>query len=147
LPATAITMGANVRNAIVLYISAALVFLPMDAVWLGLVARRFYVAEIGPLLLERPNWGVALVFYLLYLVGLVIFAMMPALATGSWRTALLYGALFGFFAYATYDLTNLATIRGFTVRVAMVDLAWGTVLSATAASVGFLIARNWLKLS
>jgi uncharacterized membrane protein len=135
------------RNAIVLYLSAALVFLPLDALWLGLVARNFYKAEIGPLLLERPNWGVALLFYLLYLAGLVIFAVMPALATGSWRTALLYGALFGFFAYATYDLTNLATLRGFTWRVALVDLAWGTAASAATAALGFLIARYWLKLA
>jgi uncharacterized membrane protein len=133
------------RNAVILYLSAAAIFLPLDAIWLGLVARRFYMAEIGPLLLDRPNWGVALGFYLLYLVGLVIFAMLPALASGSWRTALVYGALFGLFAYATYDLTNLSTLRGFTWRIALVDIAWGTAASGAAASLGFLIARGWLE--
>lgn len=124
------------------YLAVVLVFLPLDALWLGLVARRFYTEQLGPLLLDQPRWGIALAFYLLYVVGLVIFAVAPGIAEGSWVRAAVLGALFGLFAYATYDLTNLATMKGFPVRVAAVDIVWGMVISGVSAGLGAWIAMR-----
>jgi uncharacterized membrane protein len=123
---------------IVHYLAAAAVFFPLDMLWLGVVAKGFYRANLGPLLLERPNWAVAAGFYLVYVAGLVIFAMARA---ADWREAAFSGALFGFFAYATYDLTNLATLKGFPAKLAMTDIAWGTFLSGVSAGGGIWIAR------
>jgi uncharacterized membrane protein len=120
------------------YLAAAAVFFPLDMLWLGVVAKGFYQANLGPLLLERPNWAVAAGFYAVYVAGLVIFAMTRA---ADWREAAFYGALFGFFAYATYDLTNLATLKGFPARVALTDIAWGAFLSGVSAGGGLLLAR------
>lgn len=135
------------KRYIVLYVCAALVFFPLDLLWLGVVARNFYRSRLGQLLLDQPRWGVALLFYAFYIVGVVVFAMAPALASGSWRTAALYGALFGCLAYATYDLTNLATLRGYPASLALVDIVWGTVLTALAAALGLVIARSVADLS
>ena len=115
----------SVKQAIVLYGCALVVMLPLDLLWLGVVAPPLLQSQLGPLLLDRPALLPAVAFYLLYGVGIVIFAMAPAVADNAPGTALLYGALFGLFAYATYDLTNLATLRGFPPAVAMVDLALG----------------------
>jgi uncharacterized membrane protein len=128
------------KRSAFLYLSAAIVFLPLDMAWLTLVARDFYKSRLGDFLLEQPRWAAAIGFYLIYLAGVVVFAMLPAVAQGSWRTALLYGALFGFVAYATYDLTNLATARGFSTAVALVDIMWGTVLTAATATLGYWLA-------
>jgi uncharacterized membrane protein len=129
------------RQALIAYGCAALVMLPLDIAWLGTVGRTFYKQQLGSLLLERPAWGAAVAFYLIYVVGVVIFAIAPALRDGAWTTALLFGALFGFFAYATYDLSNLATLRGFTPAVALLDIAWGTVLTALTAAGGYALMR------
>lgn len=127
---------------LIAYVATAVVFFALDFVWLGTVANRFYRGQLGPLMAEQVNIPVAAAFYALYVVGLVIFSVAPALATGSWKTALLYGALFGFFAYATYDLTNLATLRDWPPMLSVVDLIWGTALSGTAATLGYLITRK-----
>ena len=87
---------------------------------------------------ENPNMTAAVVFYLLYIAGILVFAVRPALANGDWRTAALFGALFGFFAYATYDLTNFATLKVWTLRVTLLDIAWGTFLTGTVATAGAL---------
>ncbi|GAB4532579.1 MAG: DUF2177 family protein [Roseibium sp.] len=123
------------------YVTTAVVFLAIDYVWLSQVATRFYFDRIGHLLMDKPNLGVAALFYLFYVVGLVIFAVAPALKSGSFGHAVVYGALFGFFTYATYDVTNLATLRNWPVIVAVVDVAWGTVLSAVAAAAGYNLTR------
>lgn len=123
------------------YAAAAAVFLVADGFWLGLVAKSFYRNAIGPMMAEQVNVAAAAVFYLLYIVGIVVFAVSPAFETGSWRTALVFGALFGLFAYATYDLTNLATLRDWPLRFAVVDLAWGTFVTALAAVAGYSAAR------
>jgi uncharacterized membrane protein len=137
-------MRHPVKTFLTLYLCALVVFLACDAVWLGVVARRFYMDEIGSLLLDPPNWPVAGAFYLLYLVGVVVFAMLPGLETGSLATALWRGALLGLVAYGTYDLTNLSTLKGFTARIALVDMAWGTVLTGVVAAFGLWLARRWL---
>lgn len=129
------------KTYLIAYIATAAVFLAVDALWLGVVARDFYRGQLGDLMSPNPSLGVAAAFYLLYVVGLVYFAVAPALASGQWTTALVSGALFGFFAYATYDLTNLAILRGYTSTLAMVDLAWGTALSGFSATCGYLVTR------
>lgn len=123
------------------YGGALAVLVVMDAVWLGFVATDFYRDRIGHLMAAQPRFGVAAAFYLLYLVGVVIFAVRPALAAGSATRALVLGGGFGFFAYMTYDLTNLATLRDWPVMVAVVDMTWGTVLSAASAWGGYRAAR------
>ncbi len=123
------------------YLGAAGTFLIVDLLWLGLVARTFYREKIGSLMLEDINLPPAIIFYALYVAGIVIFAVSPALHTGSWRTALVFGALFGLIAYSTYDLTNLATLRNWSVTMAIVDIAWGSILTGVSATAGFMITR------
>lgn len=127
------------RTYIVAYISTAVVFFALDFFWLGYVARDFYRSQLGALMREPPLLSVAAAFYAVYVVGVVVFAVVPALSGGSWRTALLLGALLGFCAYATYDLTNVATVKDWPVALAVADLSWGTVLTAVAAVAGYLI--------
>lgn len=124
-----------------LYLATTIVFFAIDMVWLGFVASSFYKSQIGSLLKDSPDWGAAILFYLLFLVGLLIFVVYPAIESGSWTHALIYGALFGFFTYATYDLTNLATLKDWPLLVSIVDMAWGTVLSASVATASFFISK------
>jgi len=123
------------------YAATAAVFLAADAVWLGLVAKGFYARQLGSLLREQPDFAVAAVFYLIYAGAVVLFAVMPGLQAGSWRLALGYGAALGFIAYGTYDMTNLATLKGWPVTVALVDLAWGTAITAICALAGYFAGR------
>ena len=123
------------------YVATAIAFCGLDFIWLGWVAKGYYQAQIGPLLLDKPNLPVAGAFYALYIVGVLIFAVLPALEAGSLSKALLYGALFGLFAYATYDLTNLATLKGWSSGIALLDLAWGAVVTGASATVGYLVTR------
>lgn len=123
------------------YGASAVVFLGLDFVWLTLASSRFYRPQLGELLSTKPNLSVAAVFYLVYVVGVVVFAVMPAYGARSWFTATALGALLGFVAYGTYDFTNLATIKGWTTLVSVVDLAWGTVLTAIAATAGYAALR------
>ena len=109
------------------------VFFVIDIVWLGLIARGFYRDQLGDLLREQTNWPAAIVFYLIFLVGLVVFVIQPAVDAGSWTEALWRGALFGFIAYATYDLTNLAVVRDWPLTMTVVDIAWGAVLAASVS--------------
>lgn len=126
---------------IIAYFATMVIFFAIDFIWLGTVAKSFYQGQIGPLLLDHFRVGVAVGFYVVYLAGVIFFAVNPALKAQSVSTALLYGALFGFFCYATYDFTNLATLKGYTVTVALVDLVWGTILTGTSAALG-----TWLTL-
>lgn len=126
---------------ILAYFAALAVLAVLDFVWLGLIAKSFIQSQIGPLLLERPNWTAAAVFYLLYIAGILVFAVVPALDAGSWQRALGLGALFGFFAYATYDFTNLATLKGWTIPLVAVDVGWGAFVTAAAAVAGYAAAR------
>ena len=123
------------------YLIAAIVFFAIDLVWILGIARGFYAANIGDLLLERPRLGAAAVFYAGYVAGIVYFAVAPALAEGSLTKALLNGALLGLIAYATYDMTNYATMKGFPLQVALADMAWGAALTAVSAGAGYLGTR------
>lgn len=124
------------------YVIAALLFLMIDSIWLGVVARGFYQSHFGSLLLERPRIGVAAVFYALYVVGLLYFALVPGLNAGSLSVAVFRSALFGFFCYLTYDASNLATLKGYSASVAVADVIWGTVLTAIVGGATFLIVRG-----
>jgi uncharacterized membrane protein len=123
--------------------ATAIGFLALDSTWLSLAASRLYRPRLGSLLLERFNAAPAGVFYLIYLVGILVFAVAPALATGRSTTALLRGAMLGLVAYSTYDLTNQATLRGWSTTVTIADLCWGSFVTATAATIGFTVAR-WM---
>jgi len=125
-----------------LYSIAIVVFFAIDMVWLGLVAKNFYSQQIGFLMKSNVNWAAALIFYFLFVVGLVLFVISPAVEKQSWVYALTFGALFGLITYATYDLTNLATIRDWPLLVTVVDLIWGTVLAASVSVISFFIATK-----
>jgi uncharacterized membrane protein len=125
------------------YLISVPVFFAIDMLWLGLVAQKFYQSQIG-YLLGPVNWPVAIAFYLIFLVGLLIFVIAPAIESRSMMHAIVFGALFGFFTYATYDLTNWATIRDWPMLVSLVDMVWGTVLSASVATVTYWIATTFL---
>jgi uncharacterized membrane protein len=132
-----------IRTVAVAWLGALVPFLAIDLLWIGVIARDFYRGQLGPLMLDQPRLGVAFLFYALYCLGLVIFAVLPGLRAESLVHAALLGAAFGFFAYATYDLTNLATLKGFPVKMAVVDIAWGTLLGGVVAAASFLVARKF----
>ncbi len=117
----------------------------LDFLWLGFVAKKLYYDEMGKLLLEKPNMGAALIFYAVYVVGVVLFVVTPALEKGSLGYAALYGALFGFVAYATYDLTNLAVLKGYSTKIAIIDMAWGAALTATVATVTVFVIQRFFS--
>jgi len=124
------------------YAVALLVMIVGDALWLSYFARAMFRPTLGTMLLDDPRWLAAALFYLLYAAGIVWFAVTPALRSGSWSSAALSGALVGFLAYMTYDLTNLATIKAWTVQLALVDMAWGTLLTAIAATASYFAAAR-----
>lgn len=127
---------------VISYVAALAVFVAIDMVWLGTMAGRLYKPILGDILAPQFNMAAAAVFYLIYPIGLVIFAINPALKAGAVSTALLYGALFGFFTYATYDLTNQVTLRNWSSLLTVVDIAWGSFLGAvTAASAFWIVSR------
>lgn len=130
---------------IVRFVIAGVVMGVLDAFWLSVVANKFYKSQIGQLLLDKPNMVAAVAFYVVYLIGVVIFVINPALEKGPWLYALGYGALFGLVAYATYDLTNLATLKDWPVKLVIIDLLWGMALTATVAAVTYGVVRTWLS--
>ncbi len=119
------------------------VFFALDFTWLAIATGRVYQPYLGSLLAEKPNLGVAAVFYLLYVVGIVALAVVPGVRDGNIAGALWRGALFGLLAYATYDLTNLSTIQGWPWQVSAIDMVWGTTLNTLVAAAGFYAAR-WI---
>lgn len=129
---------------ILLWIAAAVIFLAIDLVWLGWLGRGIYQAEIGPLLRQPFNIPAAVAFYLLYITGLMVVVVWPAFQAQSVSQALLRGALLGLIAYGTYDLTNLAVMKGFTTKIAIIDMIWGTVLTGTVAALTVLIGTRFL---
>jgi uncharacterized membrane protein len=126
-----------------LYFVTLIAFLTVDMVWLGLVARTFYRKYIGFIMAPSPNWLAAILFYLLFVVGVLVLAVLPGLEANSLKTTLVRGALFGLIAYATYDLTNLATLKDWPVIVTVVDMIWGTVVSVVVSYAGYM-AGKWL---
>ena len=131
------------KSILIAYGSTLAAFLGCDMVWLGIMASRFYRPLLGDMALAVPRLSPAVVFYAIYPVGLLIFCVLPALNAKSPQSALLNGALFGFFTYATYDLTNQATLRNWPLQLTLVDVAWGTVLGAAASFVGYWVANRF----
>ena len=123
-----------------LFLIALPVFFAIDMLWLVIVAKKFYQEQIGFLMKPDINWYAALVFYLLFIGGLVIFVISPAVEKQSWVHAIIFGGIFGLITYATYDLTNLATLKDWPILVTVVDLIWGTVLAASVSVITYFIA-------
>ena len=122
------------------YIATGLAFALIDSVWLRTMYTRLYQPEIGEMMMKGGfRMGPAIVFYLLYILGMMIFAVGPALQSGKWQTALLWGALLGFFCYMTYDLTTHATLKVWSVKVTVLDIIWGTALTGSASAVGYWV--------
>jgi uncharacterized membrane protein len=124
------------------YLLTTVVFFAIDLVWLGLIAKNLYRKYLGDLLSDKVNWGAALLFYLLFIVGIFLFVIIPAIEKQSAIRALLLGAIFGLITYATYDLTNYATLKGFPLNVVIIDLIWGTILTATVSLAGYYITKQ-----
>ena len=127
------------------YVVALFTFVAADMVWLGTMASRLYKPTLRDIAISGVNLPPAIVFYLVYPIGLLIFAVQPALKSGSLTHAVVYGALFGLFTYATYDLTNYATLRNWTLQLTLVDIAWGAVLGAIASLLSFLAASKLIS--
>ncbi|HNR97256.1 MAG TPA: DUF2177 family protein [Anaerolineae bacterium] len=126
-----------------LYLATLVAFFAVDLVWLGVVARTFYRKYLGFLMAPSVNWPAALIFYLLFVLGILVFAVLPGLEAGSLNATIWRAALFGLIAYATYDLTNLATLKDWPLVVTIVDLAWGTTVSVLVGLAGYFAGR-WL---
>lgn len=132
-------------NFLKLYLIATPVFFAIDMVWLGLIAKNFYQKYLGHLL-GPVNWPAALIFYLLYIIGIIIFALQPAFEKNSLQHAILLGAFLGFIAYATYDLSNLATLKNWPLTVVIVDIIWGTILTGSVSALSFILAKTIFKI-
>ena len=135
----------SIKQALVLYPITLAVFFAVDLLWLGIVAKGFYRRHLGYLMSPRVNWAAALAFYLLFVVGLLVFAVRPAVSGGAPVQALWLGGLLGLICYATYDLTNLATVRDWPVIVTAVDLAWGTILGGVVSFLSALVGRALVR--
>jgi len=127
---------------VLLYLALVPTFFVIDFIWLGTLAQKFYQNQIGHLLASSFNIPAAIVFYLIFIVGIMIFAVLPGLEAENWKTAWIWGALFGFFTYATYDLTNLATLSDWPYTVVFVDIIWGVILCSTVATIGYFIGQK-----
>jgi len=133
----------NISFYLKLYALTVPVFFIIDLIWLGVVAKGFYQKNLKFILSPNVNWTAAIIFYLMYIAGILIFAVVPGVAKDSLRHAVLWGALFGFFTYATYDLTNLALLKDWPLNIVIIDILWGVVLCTIVATLSFYIAK-WL---
>ena len=129
------------------YLTSFVVFFVIDLLWLGVVAQKLYSKYLSYIMKEKPNWSAALLFYVLYIIGLVFFVINPALEKSSWQYALFAGLFFGFITYATYDLTNLATLKDWPFTITVIDLIWGSVLGASVSIITYSIIKafNWIS--
>lgn len=117
-------------------------FLIIDMIWLGVIAKKFYNSQIGSLMKDPVNWTAAIIFYIIFVLGLVFFVIYPSIETASLKDIILRGAFFGLVTYATYDLTNLATLKGWPLKLVVVDVLWGTILGSLVSVITFLIIAN-----
>ena len=134
-------------NVVVAYVLTLVAFAIIDTAWLGTMGDRVYRPLIGSMLADQFRLVPAIAFYALYAAGLTLFAVMPGLAEGGWKKALLWGGLFGLFAYGTYDLTNLATLKTWSVKLTVIDMAWGVCVSAGASAAAGAVAMRVLKIA
>ena len=131
----------NIKGILINYVLTTVVFLIIDMAWLGIIAKNLYQKYLGDFLADKVNWTAALIFYLIYVAGVSVFAIYPSVNKNSVLSAAIMGGLFGFFAYATYDLTNLATLKDWPLTIVFIDIAWGVVLTAIVSLSGFHIVR------
>jgi uncharacterized membrane protein len=132
-----------IAKTLTAFVATGLAFAAIDSIWLITMAPRLYKPEIGELMAPEFRLVPAIIFYLLYITGILIFAVRPGLAANNWQVALVQGALFGFFCYMTYDMTNYATLRIWSLKVTILDLIWGTFLTGSAAAVGTLVTQKF----
>lgn len=133
----------NIAKYILAYFLTAIIFFAVDILWLGFLAKDLYQKYLGDLMADKVNWTAAIIFYLVFIIGISVFAIYPAVDKNSVRQAILLGALFGFFTYATYDLTNLATLKGWPLNIVLIDITWGIVLTTIVSTAGFYITK-WI---
>ncbi len=126
------------------YLLTTLVFIAIDMVWLGFLAKGLYQKYLGGFLSDHVNWTAAIIFYLLFIIGIFVFVILPAVEKNSFTSALVLGAFFGFITYATYDLTNLATLKNWPLPIVFIDLAWGAVLTSLVSIAGYGIVK-WIN--
>ncbi|HEY5690370.1 MAG TPA: DUF2177 family protein [Cyclobacteriaceae bacterium] len=134
----------NFSKLVISYLLTTVVFFAIDMLWLGFLAKDMYRKYLGNFLSDEVNWTAAIIFYLIFIVGIFIFSILPAVEKQSLMSAVIYGALFGFFTYATYDLTNLATMKDWPLNIVFIDIIWGAVLTASVSAAGYSIV-NWIK--
>jgi uncharacterized membrane protein len=134
----------HLKSILISYLLTFIVFLMIDLLWLGIIAKNLYQKYLGGFLSDKVNWTAAFIFYFIYVAGISIFAIYPAVQKGSAFNAILMGALFGLFTYATYDLTNLATLKDWPLPIVFIDILWGAILSATVSLAGFYIVK-WIN--
>ncbi|MES2473371.1 MAG: DUF2177 family protein, partial [Pseudomonadota bacterium] len=127
------------RTGLIAYFSALLIMAGMELTWFSFTGEPVYQRTLGAILADKVNYPAAVAFYLIYILGVVIFAIRPGVESGDWRTALVYGAMFGFFAYLTYNATNLSTLKGYSGTVALVDTLWGTAMGAAIAFLTIIV--------
>jgi uncharacterized membrane protein len=127
-----------------IYIATAVLFFAIDILWLGLIAKGFYYKHLGHLFRDQVNWTAAGLFYSLYILGIMIFAILPGISSASLARTVFLGVLYGLFTYATYDLTNLATLKEWPVIIVVVDILWGMVLCGLVSAGGFAVATRFL---
>ena len=132
------------KSILISYLLTFVGFLMVDLLWLGIIAKNLYQKYLGDLLSDKVNWTAAFIFYFIYVAGISIFAIYPAVQKESVFNAILMGALFGLFTYATYDLTNLATLKGWPLPIVFIDILWGIILSASVSLSGFYIVK-WIN--
>ncbi|UCG13189.1 MAG: DUF2177 family protein [Deltaproteobacteria bacterium] len=127
-----------------LYMVTAVFFFAIDILWLGVIAKNFYNRHLAQFFRERVNWAAAAIFYALYILGIMIFAILPGISSASLARTVILGVLYGLFTYATYDLTNLATIKDWPVKIVVVDILWGMMLCGLVSAGGFVVATRFL---
>jgi uncharacterized membrane protein len=134
----------NAGKLILAYLLTAVVFFAIDLTWLGLIAKNLYRKYLGGFLSDTVNWTAAFVFYALFIIGIFIFSILPAVEKNSFSHAVIMGGLFGFFTYATYDLTNLATLKNWPLTIVYIDIIWGSIFTGLVAAAGYWITKKIL---
>lgn len=129
---------------LLIYGIATIVFFAIDMLWLGVIAKNLYRQKLGFILSDQVNWAAAFIFYFIYIAGILFFAVLPAIREANWQTALLNGALLGLMCYATYDLTNMATIKNWPLSIVVIDITWGTVLTGSVSLLTYTISSKLL---
>ena len=141
LSAFDVTLNMPFYKLIISYLLTTVVFFAVDMTWLGFLAKNLYKKYLGNFLSDKVNWPAAIIFYLLFIIGIFYFAILPAVEKNSLAKAIIAGALFGFFTYATYDLTNLATLKNWPLPIVFIDIIWGSVLTGIVSTAGFYIVK------